>query len=603
MPKITLDDTSSGYNLSKINSNFQKIEDELNNKVMYRNNPVGEANQLESDVDANGKKIYNVQELSVTDKISVRGKEMISKFEGLVSESEAAAERAEAAAELAISSGSDVFQAEGTGSVQRSVLNKLREFVSVKDFGAKGDGVSDDTLSLKNAIEALRANGGTVFLPGGFNLRLTSQVSLPHTVILKGQDRAKVTVDGAFIGVRVYTDKDDLDFAVTPLIENISFIGTASALGAIKVESSWAPRLSNVNVFNFPVGTAITMETTALTSGARWIEGYEFDGLNLMHNKVGIHMKVGTGTTSFGYGRIKAKISNRTGTSDNLSTAVIVETSQLYGSVLDLTLWNNGYGTGLRVGSSTYTSAAIYWCDLTLRGEESGTNNVGIDITNGNVIHCTGSNIFNGSIVNPNNKKFEILGQWLRTAHGYNTITYSGVSGCVLRPMIQNRSVTGYPNEEGYTGLGLLTGSSNVESVFAWGRDTGSKLNGFGVCSLTAGGTPNASDPVFFAYTNGDLLFRDFSYQKPLVIKNNSYGTYGAYLWMAPNGQLMVKADNGSAPANAYDGRPAGSQFQTASGAPTVVPNYTGEEYFDQTAKTWYKSVGTASSADWKLIT
>ena len=32
MSKIVLDDTLSGYNLSKINANFQKIEDALNNK-------------------------------------------------------------------------------------------------------------------------------------------------------------------------------------------------------------------------------------------------------------------------------------------------------------------------------------------------------------------------------------------------------------------------------------------------------------------------------------------------------------------------------------------------------------------------------------------
>ena len=37
MSKVTLPDIASGYNLPAINSNFQKIEDELNNKVLYRN--------------------------------------------------------------------------------------------------------------------------------------------------------------------------------------------------------------------------------------------------------------------------------------------------------------------------------------------------------------------------------------------------------------------------------------------------------------------------------------------------------------------------------------------------------------------------------------
>ncbi len=60
MPKIILDSIAGGYDLSKINANFQKIEDELNDKVLYRDNTDGEPNQLEDDVDANGKRIYNL---------------------------------------------------------------------------------------------------------------------------------------------------------------------------------------------------------------------------------------------------------------------------------------------------------------------------------------------------------------------------------------------------------------------------------------------------------------------------------------------------------------------------------------------------------------
>ncbi len=60
MSKINLDSVQSGYDLSIVNVNFQKIEDELNTKVLYRDNPVGETNTLETDVDANGQRIYNL---------------------------------------------------------------------------------------------------------------------------------------------------------------------------------------------------------------------------------------------------------------------------------------------------------------------------------------------------------------------------------------------------------------------------------------------------------------------------------------------------------------------------------------------------------------
>lgn len=59
MAKITLSDTTSGYNRSTINANFSALEAELQNNVFYRNNPEGEPNQLENDLDMNSFDILN----------------------------------------------------------------------------------------------------------------------------------------------------------------------------------------------------------------------------------------------------------------------------------------------------------------------------------------------------------------------------------------------------------------------------------------------------------------------------------------------------------------------------------------------------------------
>lgn len=60
MSKIDLDPITSGYNLSKINANFQKIEDTLNKEVLYRKEYLGEPNEMQTNLDMNGKQILNV---------------------------------------------------------------------------------------------------------------------------------------------------------------------------------------------------------------------------------------------------------------------------------------------------------------------------------------------------------------------------------------------------------------------------------------------------------------------------------------------------------------------------------------------------------------
>lgn len=66
----------------------------------------------------------------------------------------------------------------GTGAVPRTVESKLREFVSVKDFGAVGDNATDDTAAINAAIASISGNGGTVFFPPGIYL-ISSTITLP----------------------------------------------------------------------------------------------------------------------------------------------------------------------------------------------------------------------------------------------------------------------------------------------------------------------------------------------------------------------------------------------------------------------------------------
>lgn len=90
----------------------------------------------------------------------------------------------------------------GAGAVQRSVQSKLRESVSVKDFGAVGDGVTDDTAAIQAAINSMPAAGGTVFFPNGTYL-VNSGIALKTRVTIEGGDRNNTTIKAGAAGITV----------------------------------------------------------------------------------------------------------------------------------------------------------------------------------------------------------------------------------------------------------------------------------------------------------------------------------------------------------------------------------------------------------------
>lgn len=97
---------------------------------------------------------------------------------------------------------------------------------NVKDFGAKGDDVTDDTVAISSALAAAATNnGGVVYLPWG-TYRMSNWIYIPERTILRGEGRdatlLKWPVDeptnlASFVAAAVYA-------SARYAVEDISFV-------------------------------------------------------------------------------------------------------------------------------------------------------------------------------------------------------------------------------------------------------------------------------------------------------------------------------------------------------------------------------------------
>lgn len=88
------------------------------------------------------------------------------------------------------------FTAVGTGAVTRTSHDKFSEGISVKDFGAIGDGLHDDTLALQRALSA----HSCVFVPAGTYL-ISQPLSLGSRQTLTGAGQTSIIKANAAVNV------------------------------------------------------------------------------------------------------------------------------------------------------------------------------------------------------------------------------------------------------------------------------------------------------------------------------------------------------------------------------------------------------------------
>ena len=92
------------------------------------------------------------------------------------------------------------FTSTATGALRRTVQDKLIDTISVKDFGAVGDGVADDTAAIQLALTyANSISGCVVFAPRGI-YKCTSALNIYKKTILIGEGAGVTTFTFNHIG-------------------------------------------------------------------------------------------------------------------------------------------------------------------------------------------------------------------------------------------------------------------------------------------------------------------------------------------------------------------------------------------------------------------
>jgi len=155
------------------------------------------------------------------------------------------------------------------GAASQAVEDKLREFWSVEDFGAVGDGVTDDLAAFNEAIAAMTAAGyhgvggaytrGRTLMLGAKNYLLSGTLHITRPLTLQGpagDDRFAAAVLSFPANTKGVVLHDD-----HTLVDN-------------EVSASWAT-LRNVAIQGSASGTVGTVNTSGLT--VTWVSGTKFN--------------------------------------------------------------------------------------------------------------------------------------------------------------------------------------------------------------------------------------------------------------------------------------------------------------------------------------
>ena len=203
----------------------------------------------------------------------------------------------------------------GTGAVARTVASKINDIISVKDFGAVGDGVTDDTAAFLACVAALQTSndyrGGTILIPTGVYI-ITSEivctayaVGQVHNLYFEGEgpDNTVLNFSGALAGSNGISFNAGSHFgiknlAITLAPANGIYIGKGNTVSGAYYCNFYS--IENVRVQECGVSGLLSVNSymgnyTNIWSKNNILHGFQFSGFHTSLNVSRCYSMTNTG--------------------------------------------------------------------------------------------------------------------------------------------------------------------------------------------------------------------------------------------------------------------------------------------------------------------